>query len=92
MTETPEQQDEAAEPEPEEAGEPQERKAKLHVYDGPGSRSYPHRSDPETGAVLTVEPGDVFDFGEELPPDDGLWYAVPSDSLPASTGAGETEE
>jgi len=89
MTETPEQEPEATEPEPEEAEEP---KARLHVYDGPGPRSYPHRSDPETGAVLTVEPGDVFDFGEELPPDDGLWYAVPSDSGPASTGAGETEE
>jgi hypothetical protein len=65
-------------------------------YRGSGSRSYPHRKHPGTGHVLSASPGDVFDFGEEMPPDDGLWYDVssgePYDSSPAGTGAGETEE
>ena len=64
----------------------------LHQYKGGNARTYPHLKDPETGGTLHVEPGDPFDFGEKLPPQDGLWYAVPSNPDPAGTGAGETKE
>lgn len=89
MSESPEQvlDDEHGKPQ-----EPESVRPVIWSYWGPGSRTYPGRRDPETGGVLNVEPGDAFDFGEEMPPDDGLWYAVPSDSSPASTGAGETKE
>jgi len=64
----------------------------LWEYTGSSPRVYPETRDPETGGVLLVEPGDVFDFAGGSPPGDGLWYPVPNASSPASTGAGKTEE
>jgi hypothetical protein len=65
-------------------------------YIGPDERTYPLHRHPVTGETLVVQPGDLFDFGELMPPGDGLWYDVssgePYTDSPASTGAGETEE
>lgn len=75
---------------------PEDEPATGHRYQGSGTRTYPHHKHPGTGQVLVVDPGEVLDFGEEMPPGDGLWYDVssgePYTSSPASTGAGETEE
>lgn len=91
MTEPADATPEAAQPEKD-----PERGRRRWDYRGSDSRTYPHRLDLETGAPLYVEPGDVFDFGELMPPGDGLWYDSSSGEQytdsPASAGAGETEE
>jgi hypothetical protein len=91
MTETADVTPGAALPE-----EPLERGGRQWEYRGSDFRTYPHRLDLETGAPLYVEPGDVFYFGELMPPGDGLWYDSSSGEQytdsPASAGAGETEE
>lgn len=45
----------------------------MYLYGGPGSRTYPHHMHPHQDGVLVVEPGDMIDFGDGLPPTDGLW-------------------
>lgn len=47
-------------------------------YDGTTPRAYPFLPHPERDGVLTVEPDEIVDFGDRLPPYDGLW-AVETD-------------
>jgi hypothetical protein len=74
------------------------------IYEGFGStRTYPHRQHPEGPGVLQADPGEVIDFGEESPPDDGFWYPygngeghtppdIPSVPPLPGTGDGSQEE
>lgn len=50
-------------------------------YQGHTTRVYPGIQAPE-GGVLISQVGDVIDFGESLPPNDGLWYAIGDDGAP----------
>jgi len=77
---------------------PQEAEKTRHRYQGPGSRTYPHHRNPETGYTLTAESGDVFDFSPNSPPADGYWYDTGSglpyagaDESPAENAAGQEE-
>lgn len=54
-------------------------KFKFFGY-GP-DRVYPGTPHPN-GGVLAVSEGEIVDFGESLPPNDGLWYAIGDDGAP----------
>lgn len=71
-----------------------------YVYNGyGGTHTYPHHRHPEGPGVLQADPGEVIDFGEQSPPDDGRWYPYkhtppeipPVPPLPG-TGDGSSQE
>lgn len=49
-----------------------------YEYKGHSTRYWPGHLHPEGEGVLTAEPGEIVDFGDALPPDDGSWYDVSS--------------
>lgn len=92
---------ELAPPDPADTAPPEDPYADKtgHRYQGPGGRTYPHHRNPETGSVLVVEPGHVFDFTPNSPPADGYWYDTGSglpytgaDDSPAEDKAGQEEK
>lgn len=46
----------------------------VYIYRGPYQQSYGQFLHPEQPGVLVVEPGEMVEFGDGLPPQDGQWY------------------
>jgi hypothetical protein len=44
------------------------------TYRGPYQQTYPGHHYPGQDSVLVVDPGEIVDFGDGLPPADGQWY------------------
>jgi len=46
-------------------------------YHGNDKRSYPDRIHPEhQNGVLWVDPDEIIEFGDQIPPEDGLWSSL----------------
>lgn len=69
-------------------------------FRGPVEHTYPQYQHPDGPGVLVVEPGEIIDFGDRLPPGDGQWYdsdgsqvlpVVPSEEEPAGEQAPAAE-
>lgn len=62
-----------------------------YVYRGRVSAVYPSFPHPERPGVLSAEPGEIVDFGNESPPGDGNWYDVPSEEQPYHAGQAQEQ-
>jgi len=56
-------------------------------------RYYPQHRHPGQDGVLVVEPGEIVNFGDSLPPDDGLWFDMDGQAvLPARPSVEDEDE